>query len=514
MIVDCEVIERHCLDCNVEHLKTSVLAILLCIVVIFKKKNFTRTNMHLQVCIIGGGASGLYASHYLNQLGIHSHIVLEADRVLGGRLRQNESTNSMKTEIGGEFIHGDSSILNRLIQRLNIPIQFAFDLTKLDDPSQHATLFYHNKKLRDCRDPLWNEMNHILDQIEEYNGGDDDTTDLSIQQFLEKTIPDTQKRIEMSKLIDSYMVKTEGTDLDIMSIVGINEEESTLDNRNYQFVNGYGYRTILNHLSEHLSNRNARLNFVVYKIEWNSKKNLFEINDGTITADHVILTCSIAVLQSNAIEFIPDLPKQKQILINDYFTMRPAMKIVLRFREPFWKKKHSVALVFVSDHPIIAQFWFSHTYDHELKQYIVTGFSTGNKAEYASNNRWTNQMIIDSFKQLLVEIYQQDEVDKLFIGGLVYDWVRDNPFVQGGYSSPKLRTPNLPVIQDPRVSLSEPISFQHTNKTTKQYSQLCIAGEAASAGAYCANVQGALESGEQAVRFILPHLTINHQSKL
>ena len=460
------------------------------------------------MCIVGAGAAGLYASHYLNSLGITSQVVVEASSVVGGRLRQSTGNPSRpQTEIGAEIVHGDNSLLNRLINRLNIPVNSAFDLTQ-KDPAKHNTAFYYKGKLRDCRDPIWGKLEESLERMEEWIEGQPE--DATVQDYLNAVYSDPEERQEMAQLIDAYMVKTEGTDLDIMSLKGICEEETTLDHNNYQYQNGYGYKVIVDHLAEHLvERRNLFKNFVVSKIEWDKNNNYFVINDGAIIADHVIVTASIAVLQQNMIEFVPALPKTKQVVINDYLAMRPGLKVILRFRQPFWKNSNIPhALVFVADHPIIAQFWFSHTYNADkIKEYVVTGFSTGNKAEYATQIGWSTKMMIDSFAELLFKVYDVKDSKDLLVDGFVYDWVKDNPFVLGSYSSVKFKPKDVMHINEPRTELAQPVSFEHAGKGEKKFGQLCIAGEAASSGANCANVQGALESGEQAVRFILPHLT-------
>lgn len=454
---------------------------------------------HYDVIIVGGGASGVYASHVLyHQLNHKNHMILEANSELGGRLKQSLNQNRPVTEIGAEFIHGDDSLLNKLLKQLNIPYEFAFDLTELKDPVKNGSLFYVNNELLDCRHPLVSKLNQTLEDLEEYDGS---SGDVSVQGYLNRVFPsDSAENAQMSSLVDCYMVKTDGSNLDLMSVNGINEEESTLSNNNYHFSSGYSYRHLMNHLKKHLSfGRNYLTYTSVYKVQWHSDRNLFLINDGAFTANHVIVTVPLKQLQLNTIQFSPELPQEKQVIIRDYFSMETGMKVIARFKKPFWKKNTIVPhkLVFVPDHPIIAQFWFSNLINNDKingSEYVVTGFSTASRTDSVSQNQLSNQQVIDSFVELLYKVYGVSPKDNLFIDGVVYDWRRDNLFVGGAYSCPKVKPQGTPIIKNPRAVLGQPIEFKHGHK-------LIFAGEATHP-TQCSTVQGALESGEIAVNYL------------
>ena len=66
------------------------------------------------VIIIGAGASGLAAANALRRNGVE-FVVLEATDHFGGRVQKNEEFADFPIDLGAEWIHHDSSILNRLI---------------------------------------------------------------------------------------------------------------------------------------------------------------------------------------------------------------------------------------------------------------------------------------------------------------------------------------------------------------------------------------------------------------
>lgn len=69
-----------------------------------------------QVIIIGGGAAGLSCAYTLEFLKV-PYILLEADKIHGGRVKRNETFlgNGTALDIGAEWIHTDPSILKDLV---------------------------------------------------------------------------------------------------------------------------------------------------------------------------------------------------------------------------------------------------------------------------------------------------------------------------------------------------------------------------------------------------------------
>jgi monoamine oxidase len=457
----------------------------------------------VEVCIIGGGASGLYAAHTLDTKGFSSYLLVEASISLGGRIHQSppqsSSSSIAMTEIGAEIIHGDDTLLIRLLKQLNVKYEYSFNL--FESASKCGAAFYHHNELIPIDDPIILEMRSVLKKMYEY---DSSNADMSVQQFINQLYPnDIKKRDEISKLIDVFLVKTWGSDLDLLSLEEFDDEVNTLEDVNFQFSKGYGYKNVIDYLKRNLrENENLLLNYPVYKIEWSQSKNCFSINDGQVICNHVIVTVPLSILQLHQIEFVPPLPRDKQVAINQCLMMRPAMKIALRFKSKFWKSNIPFGLVFVSDHPIVSQFWFSSPIN-QMDQFVITAFTTGDRAEYAIKHNWSNNQVIDSFRDLVYSIFGHPS-DDVFLGGVVFDWVRDAPFVLGGYSSPTVETTRKESVENSRLVLSDPINFSRKNGAN---SVLVFAGEATHIH-NCATVNGALESGEFAAQHVMNQLQI------
>lgn len=74
------------------------------------------------VAVVGGGMAGLAAAAALSQAGFDV-MLLEASDYLGGRVKQVTPFKGFAPiDLGGEFIHGSDSIINRLAKENGWPV--------------------------------------------------------------------------------------------------------------------------------------------------------------------------------------------------------------------------------------------------------------------------------------------------------------------------------------------------------------------------------------------------------
>ena len=98
-----------------------------------------------------------------------------------------------------------------------------------------------------------------------------------------------------------------------------------------------GLKTIINALVADLGEEPYELNTVVEEIAWNEDGVTLKSSSDVYTADHVIVTVPLGVLQSKPELFSPNLDDKKKKAIKN---MRPgrASKIFLQFDNPFWRE--------------------------------------------------------------------------------------------------------------------------------------------------------------------------------
>jgi len=75
-----------------------------------------------QVAVVGGGVAGLAAASSLSEAGFDV-VLLEAADYFGGRVKQAHPFKGFApVDLGGEFIHGSDSIINRTAKENGWPV--------------------------------------------------------------------------------------------------------------------------------------------------------------------------------------------------------------------------------------------------------------------------------------------------------------------------------------------------------------------------------------------------------
>ncbi|KAL0478291.1 lysine-specific histone demethylase [Acrasis kona] len=414
----------------------------------------------------------------------HDYILCEASNRLGGRVR----TNSHGVELGAEFIHGDNSLLSKLVDQLNIKKKLAFDVE-----TGEGIQYYHNKKFLNHEDKVIQNLHNVIDSMLDESKLST-TNDMSCREYLEVN----NMGPEVASLLDSRLMRTNGTNLDSQSILGhtLENESWTFGCRNYQLCKGHSMTQVMEHLSKPL--QRVLLNQTIHTIDYTNEKHIV-INDGFITCDYVIVTVPISILHRRhepyGIKFTPSLPQDTQYAIDHMLGMDSGMKVHLMYKKPIWHEQTTNKgknLIFVSDHSNIAQIWFPGAHTTSDGLFIINGFTTGDKSSSAVKNQVSDHHIIQEFRQLVSEMYNVPMHQDGFVKGKVFDWRRDCPTVFGAYSFSKVaKGRRWDAEHHPRNVLSKSVD-----------NRIYFAGEGTSLHAY-STIQGGLESGERAAKQVL-----------
>ena len=76
-----------------------------------------------QVAVVGGGVAGLAAASSLSEAGFDV-VLLEAADYFGGRVKQAQPFNGFApVDLGGEVIHGSDTIINRIAEENDWPLE-------------------------------------------------------------------------------------------------------------------------------------------------------------------------------------------------------------------------------------------------------------------------------------------------------------------------------------------------------------------------------------------------------
>jgi monoamine oxidase len=421
------------------------------------------------IIIIGGGAAGLSAACELVRSGARVS-VLEARSRLGGRIYTLRPMGvGIPIELGAEFIHGRPPAIFEILNSAGLHAIEASD----------CRLLAENGKLRPLKD-FWNLIAEIDSQIPSEG-------DQTYEQFLQ-TADASQFQKHLAK---SYVEGFHASHADLISVKGIkegNEAEEKIEGQK-QFRIAEGYDALVTTLIRALPADSIRLDCSVRAVNWSAGRGVevFAMQDGNelrfraerllITVPHMVLRQSMEGL--DGISFDPPLEAKRHAVAQ--LETGQVVKIVMRFREPFWQDRkvigsRAAAAAFGFALNVDARFPVWWTQSPKATNFL-TGWAGGAQADKLADVRDLRPVALDSLRQTFnISI---EKLHRLFVCDYFHDW-RNDAFARGAYTYLKVGGSEAP------KHLAEPID-----------DTLFFAGEATSSD-FNGTVHGALESGLRA----------------
>eukprot|EP00043_Microstomoeca_roanoka_P008002 m.77270 g.77270 ORF g.77270 m.77270 type:complete len:504 (-) comp14059_c1_seq2:271-1782(-) len=447
---------------------------------------------NFDVVIIGAGVSGMAAARVLAQRNA-SYVILEANDRPGGRMRPTELEGFGSVQCGAQFIHGENT--------------FAYNWHETNGRLMGAheyphMLFTKESGLVDLTKPVEDpDVQAAMDLLDELPTLYDAATDADSLATLEERLKTCSLSERATAIVETVFCSDRNTDLASSSWT-----EACLAERDWPHgFNDYWLPATPHYLEALSSGLDIRLCHVVTKVDYESSPTQVLVtvsHDGkesVVRARHVIVTCSVAVLQRQIIEFVPALPSWKMDAINAV-KAAPTMKVFLRFAQQFWDP--SICSILTTQGPI-PEYWphqdglpvmtcfiparwhakFTTTVDESCKK--PDGFDD---TCWQSLAPWQRTGLCGLITQLQV-MFPSEKVtcERAFF----FDWATA-PFVFCGYSGPSA-TPAL------RAQLARNVGRVH------------FAGEAANLKLDC-SMQGAIESGKDTADAIATSMETEDQS--
>ncbi|MCU0323735.1 MAG: FAD-dependent oxidoreductase [Spirosomaceae bacterium] len=268
------------------------------------------------VIVIGAGIAGLAAAKKLTENGFDVK-VLESQEKVGGRLRTNRSLGIAFDE-GASWIHGvNKNPITTLAQESG--------MTTFETVDENRKSYDIGGKIRTAA--IYNSAEDELDSIigsMMKKGSPSESFETVFKRLYPQKFNDRLWRFFLS----SYITFDLG-DLDKLS--------STLYDAGEEFggaekIATNGYDTIPNYLAKGL---NIQLNERVTMIDYSAEKIKITHNSTITEADYVIVTVPLGVLKNNVIQFLPNLPQNKQNAIQK-IGMNCVNKFLLTWDKAFW----------------------------------------------------------------------------------------------------------------------------------------------------------------------------------
>ncbi|KAH8114417.1 hypothetical protein DFH11DRAFT_1855604 [Phellopilus nigrolimitatus] len=299
------------------------------------------------VLILGGGVTGVIAARTLHERGHDNFVIVEARDELGGRM-QTKSLGGLPgkpftVEQGPNWVqgtqtgNGPANPILLLAEKHHVKTQF-------NDLFGSLTFY---------------DFNGPTNFTDTFNDGDDAFTDLTVKAGarLHQGLLDLNARSGYSLVGSKPLTHTAQTTeyyLFDWEYAQTPEESSWIAsslNNNFTFdpdmggfsednllcIDQRGFKTIIQaEAAEFLSPSQAMLNATVRTVAYSDAGVNVTLTNGTrLTADYVLVTFSVGVLQNNDVVFKPSLPDWKQEAIQS-ITMTTYTKIFLQFPQTFW----------------------------------------------------------------------------------------------------------------------------------------------------------------------------------
>ncbi|MBD3637275.1 MAG: FAD-dependent oxidoreductase [Crocinitomicaceae bacterium] len=401
-----------------------------------------------KVLIIGAGAAGLYAGYTL-QRGGYDFEILEASDRIGGRMGKHEGFADHTIDLGAQWLHGKRSIAADLARKNGFKFK--------KDKSDMYFLFHGN-----LTDQTPSDVTSIF--------RDSFAKDISFADYAKKQGYGDDYQYIVQATAGSY-----GADADKISVkwTSIEEDEWSSGNTDYKFRESY-WDVINKGIAQPIGDK-IRLNTAVDSIDYSGEKIQVEDTSGkTYTADKVIITVPITILQSAEIAFNPVLPEQKVAAFKK-IGMGPGMKVFLKFSEHFYR-----------GNTIGGKVCAAYADDKEGKDgtdNVLLAFAMGDQAKSLSK-LGSDEAIAKALLAELDEIYD-GRASASFLDKLVIDYT-NMPFIKGAYSYSAIGIGNARSVAAKDID-----------------QKLYFAGEAMNVRGHHQTVHGALETGFDKVVKIL-----------
>lgn len=158
-----------------------------------------------------------------------------------------------------------------------------------------------------------------------------------------------------------------------------------------------GTERLINTLNEKIDAEQIKLKTKVVSIEETENELIVQSNKGEkFIADKVIL-CLPAQLVGSQIKFIPELPDNISAVLPTVQTwMAGAIKFVLEYSEPFWRKNGYSGMLY--SHVGIVSEMYDHT-NFEEDKFGITGFLNGSSSTYTKELR--KELVLRQLEELL-----------------------------------------------------------------------------------------------------------------
>jgi monoamine oxidase len=442
----------------------------------------------VDVLVIGAGMAGLAAARALSDAGLTVRVLEARDRVGGRAFTLHDRAVPLPIELGAEFIHGRPPETWQIARAANLAL---YEISGEQWWSQDGALR--------SGDQLWSQTDTILERMDRWAG-----PDMAFHSFLEQCCqdlrPETQART--TAYVEGFNAAV-AERISIRALAGERQAAAAIEgHRSFRILNGYDAVASWLYSGCDPHGVTLHLNTAVTTFDWQPGRVEVGVRSRAgyqldpFVAGCAVITLPLGVLQAPAgaqggVRFVPELEDKRAAI--EQLEMGRAVKITLRFREPFWERDHHLdghrsedlsGLSFLlSDAGGMPTWWSAYPAQAPL----LIGWAAGSAAGKLALQDETSvvEQALGSLARLLGA--DRRRVEGQLAAWYFHNWQAD-PFARGAYSFVRAGG------QGAQNALARPIA-----KT------LFFAGEATAVG-HTGTVHGAIASGRRAAREVIQRL--------
>lgn len=420
----------------------------------------------VQVIVLGAGLAGLAAAQALHQQG-HEVLVLEGRARIGGRVWTSERWPDMPLDLGASWIHGvRSNPLTELANRIGAQrLETSYGRSRTHGNDGQALNAVQERLLETLRD----QVHRALDRAQKRDG------DVSVWQAVQHLRHNDGATGDIAGLLD-FVLSSEFEQEYAGSATELSahwfDAAKAFSGGDELFVRGF--HAVTQALATGL---NIQTGQIVREIDWSTTPVRVFSDRGAFTADRVVVTLPLGVLQAESVRFKPELPAPKRTAIAR-LGMGALNKCYLRFEKAFWPADVDW-IEHIPTQPGVWTEWVSFL--RAAGQPVLLGFNAARRARDIES--WSDADTVADAMKTLRTVYGPGIPDP--VDTQITRWASD-PFARGSYSFNALgATPRM------RHDLSQPIARK-----------LFFAGEATEKDHF-GTAHGALLSGQRVAQEVI-----------
>ncbi|MFN7828006.1 MAG: flavin monoamine oxidase family protein [Acidobacteriota bacterium] len=277
-----------------------------------------------RILVIGAGMAGLTAAQTLKGRG-YNVLVLEARDRIGGRVWTSNKWPDVPVDFGASWIHGvRGNPLTRIAEQAQSrQIATSYNRVRTYNTSGRVITRMEEASLRNYGNQLYRAIDRAQDRY----------PDTSLRQIADTMITQLRAVPDASRFINFFLnVEIEHDYSGSASSLSTNWYDSDEEFSGNDVLLEKGFATLTDFMAKGLT---IELNQIVKQIDWSQPAVRVITERGEFTADQVIVTIPLGVLQAKSVAFTPALPAIKQNAI-DKLGMGVLNKCYLRFPTTFW----------------------------------------------------------------------------------------------------------------------------------------------------------------------------------